>query len=84
MKQVKSILTIILIVTVIASVFTGCNEEKKTAIANYEAECARIHAEYDALKQTISESQALLDAGEKPYDEKTRSALETEISNAKA
>ena len=84
MKQVKSILTIILIVTVIASVFTGCNEEKKTAVANYEAEFARIHTEYDALQQTISESQALIDAGEKPYDEKTISALETEISNAKA
>ena len=67
-----------------AVAFTGCSEEKKAAIANYDAECARIDAEQATLQQTISESQALIDAGEKPYNEDTISALETEISNARA
>lgn len=84
MKKFNSVLAIMVIITIIASAFTGCSEEKKAAIANYESECARINSEYEVLQQTISDSQALIDAGEKPYDENTIPALETEITNAKA
>lgn len=84
MKKLNSILAIMVIITIIASVFTGCSEEKKTAIANYDSECVRINSEYEVLQKTINDSQALIDAGEKPYDESTVPALETEIANAKA
>lgn len=84
MKKLNSVLAIMVIITIIASAFAGCSEEKKIAIANYESECARINSEYDILQQTISDSQALIDAGEKPYDENTIPALETEIANARA
>ena len=84
MKKLNSVLAIMVIITIIASAFTGCSEEKKAAIANYESECARINSEYEILQQTISDSQAIIDAGEKPYDENTIPALETEIANAKA
>lgn len=84
MKKLNSVLAIIAVIAILAAAFSGCSEEKKTAVANYDAECARINSEYAVLQQTISVSQALIDAGEKPYDEKTISALETEIANAKA
>lgn len=84
MKKLNSVFAIMVIITIIASAFAGCSEEKKTAIANYESECARINSEYDILQQTISDSQALIDSGEKPYDENTIPALETEIANARA
>lgn len=84
MKKINSILAIMVIITIIALAFTGCSEEKKTAVANYESECARINSECEALEKTISESQALIDAGKKPYDEKAVTSLETEIANAKS
>lgn len=84
MKKLNSILAIMVIITIIALAFTGCSEEKKAAVANYESECARINSECEALGKTISDSQALIDAGEKPYDEKTITSLETEIANAKS
>lgn len=84
MKKLNSVLAIMVIITIIAASFTGCSEEKKAAIANYESECARINSEYEVLQQTISDSQALINAGEKPYDKNTIYALETEIANAKA
>ena len=62
------------IITIIALVFTGCSEEKKIAIANYDSECTRINSEYEVLQKTINDSQALIDAGEKPYDESTVNA----------
>lgn len=84
MKKLNSIMVITVIITIIAVVFAGCSEEKKAAVANYDSECARINSEYAVLQQTISDSQALIDAGEKPYDENTIPALETEMANAKA
>lgn len=84
MKHTKKFIAIIVSVALIAVVFAGCGEEKKAAIAAYDAECARISAESDTLNNTINESQALIDSKEKPFDETTISALETAITYARA
>lgn len=84
MKKLNSVLAIIAIVALIAVAFTGCSEEKKAAIANYDSECARINSEREILQKTINDCRVIIDSGERPYDEKTIPALETEISNAKS
>lgn len=57
---------------------------KKAAVAAYNSECSRIEAEQATLENSISDSQALIDSKEKPYDNSTIPALETAITDAKA
>lgn len=84
MKSIKTLGIIIVIISMITIIFTGCGEEKKAAVAAYNSECSRIEAEQATLEKSISDSQALIDSKEKPYDNSTISALETAITDAKA
>lgn len=84
MQKIKSLSIIIITIGIMAMLFTGCGEEKKAAIAAYDSECTRISSEQAVLERTIADSQALIDAKEKPYDEKTIPALETAIADARA
>ena len=84
MKNIKTLGIIIVMITMITIIFTGCGEEKKAAVAAYNGECSRIEAEQATLEKSISDSQALIDSKEKPYDNSTISALETAITDAKA
>lgn len=84
MKKIKTLCVIIVAISIISIVFAGCGEEKKTATAAYNSEYMRITAEQNALEQTISESQDLINSKQQPYDESTVSSLETAISDAKA
>lgn len=84
MRKFKSVSIVIFTITIIAMLFTGCGEERKAAIAAYDNECSRIATEQSELEKTISDSQALIDSKEKPYDETTITALETSIADARA
>lgn len=84
MQKIKSLSIIIITISMMAMLFTGCGEEKKAAIAAYDSECDRISSEQAILEQTIADSQALIDTKEKPYDKKTIPALETAIADARA
>lgn len=84
MQKIKSLSIIIITISIMAMLFTGCGEEKKAAIAAYDSECDRISSEQAILEQTIADSQALIDTKEKPYDKKTIPALETAIADARA
>ena len=66
---IKKISILTLVVIMLLSVFSGCSNEKKVAMENYNTECARISEEYDSLQKVIEESNALLQSGEKPFDE---------------
>lgn len=84
MKKFKFISVILITIGIITMIFTGCSEEKKTAIAAYDAEYSRIKSEQTVLEKTITDSKDLIKSNETPYDEETVSALETAISDAKA
>lgn len=84
MKNIKTLGIIIVMISMITIIFTGCGEEKKAAVAAYNSECSRIEAEQATLENSISDSQALIDSKEKPYDNSTIPALETAITDAKA
>ena len=83
MKSIKTLGIIIVMISMITIIFTGCGEEKKAAVAAYNSECSRIEAEQATLEKSISDSQTLIDSKEKPYDNSTISALETAITDAK-
>ena len=42
MQKIKSLSIIIITISIMAMLFTGCGEEKKAAIAAYDSECDRI------------------------------------------
>lgn len=83
MKSIKTLGIVIVMISMITIIFTGCGEEKKAAVAAYNSECSRIEAEQATLEKSISDSQALIDSKEKPYDNSTIPALETAITDAK-
>ncbi len=82
MRKTKSNAVLVIIAALIAIMMTSCSGERKAAVSAYDAECVRISSELDSLKETIQESQALIDLKEKPYDENTVTALEALISES--
>lgn len=79
-RTVSLIISIVLVVLCL----TGCSsEEKKAAIADFEAEAARIEKQLQAFNELIVECQKLSQTEQTALDESLRCALETAISNGK-
>lgn len=83
MKQTLKV-SLLLCVVMSLLLLTGCNEEKKTAIAAYDSECERISEEVANLNTLISDCENLIASAEKPFDPNTMTALEASTADAKA
>ena len=84
MKRSLRFVSVIAIILSAALLFSGCSEERKQAVANYDRECTRINAERDDLEKVIAESQKLIDSHEEPYDKTTVTTLETAVADSRA
>lgn len=84
MKRSLRFVSVIAIILSAVLLFSGCSEERKQAVANYDRECTRINAERDDLEKVIAESQKLIDSHEEPYDKTTVTALETAVADSRA
>ena len=75
MKRSLRFVSVIAIILSAVLLLSGCSEERKQAVANYDRECTRINAERDDLEKVIAESQKLIDSHEEPYDKTTVTAM---------
>lgn len=53
MKRSLRFVSVIAIILSAVLLFSGCSEERKQAVANYDRECTRINAERDDLEKVI-------------------------------
>lgn len=84
MKRSLRFVSVIAIILSAVLLLSGCSEERKQAVANYDRECTRINAERDDLEKVIAESQKLIDSHEEPYDKTTVTTLETAVADSRA
>ena len=55
MKRSLRFVSVIAIILSAVLLLSGCSEERKQAVANYDRECTRINAERDDLEKVIAE-----------------------------
>lgn len=83
MKSLSQISFLMICLVLIMALLTGCNEEKKAAVALYDSECERINTETADLNAVITECESLIEVAEEAYDPATLTTLETETADAK-
>ena len=84
MKLLSKGLFLMMCLVLSIALLTGCNEEKKAAVALYDSECERINTEIADLNAVIAECESLIEVAEEAYDPATLTALETKTTDAKA
>lgn len=81
-NKIIKVSSLVIIFLLLISVFTGCGEEKKAAIAAYDKEVQRINTEISSLQNEIKISEELISSGKKPYEEEKLTTLEKVITDA--
>lgn len=81
-KKVAKIIISILVIAMTATILGGCGEERTKLKEEYKTETERIQKEEEMLAEKLDECQALIDAGEKPYEEEKLSAFVEAVAAA--
>lgn len=80
----KKIVSFFCVTVILCLCLTGCNEEKKAAIADFETAAQTVEQKNKELETAISSAENVIAEDKTALDESLVTALETAISEAKA